>query len=91
MARHAAFSEDPHQVISPHLLDEEKNVTQHQENGYDGASIAPTGTRGTEHSEKSSATGQHSELGLIHKRETSKATRKLLAKMGASIVSPDGL
>lgn len=81
MTRHAAFSEGPHQVISPHL-DEEKNQTQHQENGYDGASIVPTGTRGTEHSEKSSGTGAHSEIGLIHKKETSKATRKLLAKMG---------
>lgn len=70
MSRHAAFVEEPR------VIDEEKFQTpDHAE--YDGGSIAPTGTRGTD-SEKS----LHSEAGLVHKRETSKATRKLLLKMG---------
>lgn len=85
MSRHAAFSEAPNQVIA-NSIEEEKNQPQHRDlalgDGYDGSSIAPVGTRGTEHSEKSSGTGQHSEAGLVHKRETSRATRKLLMKMG---------
>lgn len=74
MSRHAAFADEPR------IIEEEKNVAQHNEtlSQYDGESIAQVGTRQTG-SEKS----DHSEAGLVHQKETAKATRKLLLKMGA--------
>ena len=79
MSRHAAFANDPQ------VIDDEKNIAIHDEY-RDGGSIAPTGTRGTD-SEKS----LHSEAGLVHKKETTKATRRLLLKLGQSIYdSRDG-
>jgi hypothetical protein len=70
MSKHAAFAEDTRPT------DEEKHAVKHVEGSsfYDGSSIAPTGTRGSE--------SDHSEAGMIHKAETARATRKLLLKMG---------
>ena len=67
MSRHAAFADD-HTV-----MDEEKHAAMHYEN--DGASIAQTGTRGSEGD-------KHSEAGLVHKEQNAKAERKLLRKLG---------
>jgi len=71
MSRHAAFAEEPR------IIDEEKDLAQHYEgaSGYDGSSIAPTGTRGSD-------SDKHSEAGMIHKQETARAERRLLRKLG---------
>jgi len=73
MTRHAAFADEPR------VIEEEKNAALHNEtmSTYDGESIAPTGTR-----QSGSEKSDHSEAGLVHQKETAKATRKLLLKMG---------
>ena len=78
--RHAAFADNVNMAEKNDTL----QVEHQQYHQQDGSSLAPTGTRGTD-SEKASA---HSESGLVHRKESARATRKLLMKLGEWVTIP---